>query len=289
MLKTTPPSGGRYTFGIVGHPLGHSLSPALHSWIYEKTGLNAAYLTFPTLPGDLPGFISKVRNDPIHGLSVTIPHKQTVLDLVDGLDRLAEKIGAANTLYWKEGRLIGANTDVEGFVFPLKNRKFIPDAALVLGAGGAARAVLAGIRQISPACDIFIAARNQQKAAGLASDFTATPIAWEKRASVKASLIVNTTPMGMAGGDGETESPLDLSGLEAILPADGSGLVYDLVYRPLATPFLQTARRLSCSVQDGLDMLIAQGIAQIRLWTGLENLPLPAEARKMILSNRLIE
>ena len=288
MLKITPPSGGRYTFGIVGHPLGHSLSPALHGWVYEKTGLNATYLPFPTLPGDLPGFISKVRNDPIHGLSVTIPHKQAVLELVDGLDGLAEKIGAANTLYWKEGRLLGANTDVEGFIFPLSNRKFTTDAALVLGAGGAARAVLAGLRQMNPACDIFIAARNPQRASRLAADFAGTPIPWEKRTGVKAGIIVNTTPMGMFGGSDEQETPLDLSGLEAILPPDGSGLVYDLVYRPLATPFLQTAKQFSCSVQDGLDMLIAQGMAQVRLWTGLENLPLPAEARKMLLDKRLI-
>jgi len=285
------PHNHRRTFGITGFPLGHSLSPALHTWVYGQIGLAADYRTFETPPDKLAEFMAKVRKEPIHGLSVTIPHKQTVMEHLDGLSELAKVVGAVNTLYWNDKLLMGTNTDVAGFLSPLEKRKFMPEAALVLGSGGAARAVLAGIRTLNPDSDIFIASRGMQKAVALADDFMGIPISWEKRTEVQVNLVVNTTPLGMTGTLGETETPLGKAGFEKILPSDGSGLVYDLVYRPLLTPFLLAAQSCSCQTQDGLDMLLAQGLAQIKLWTDPqyhEKLPSAAEARERILRNNLL-
>ena len=263
-------------YGIIGHPLGHTLSPRLHNWGFQRLGVKAAYMAFPTPPERLGAFIQAVRTLPVAGLSVTIPHKEAVIPLLDSVSPLCVQTGAVNTLVWEEGMLIGHNTDVVGFVSPLLEREHIPASALVLGAGGAAKAVLAGLRDIGVR-DVTVANRNFERAAALAAQFKTNVVEWERRGSVDAHLVVNTTPMGMAGKAPE-ESPLPQ---EYWTPGH---LAYDLVYNPRETVFLRQARQAGSATIDGLSMFAAQGAAQFKLWTGLD---LPMDETRELLARAL--
>lgn len=259
-------------YGIIGHPLSHTLSPLLHNWGFSLHGLSDVYMAWPLPPDELPRFMAAVHILPIHGVSVTIPHKQAVMPYCDVLSSRAQAVGAVNTLYWYQGALHGENTDVTGFLAPLRHRAGRYDEALVLGAGGAARAVVAGLVELGVA-HIRITNRSPEKAVALAEAFGVEVVPWSERAAAVCGLVVNTTPCGMSGSQAH-ESPLPASAFK------GRGLAYDLVYNPLATPFLADAKAAGWDVQDGLAMFVAQGCEQFRLWTGFE-LP-EAEARLLI-------
>lgn len=263
-------------YGIIGHPLAQTLSPLLHNWGFQRLGVKAAYLAFPTPPERLEAVIQAVRALPVSGLSVTIPHKEAVIPLLDGVSPLCASTGAVNTLVWEEGRLTGHNTDVPGFVSPLLEREHVPGSALVLGAGGAAKAVLAGLCEIGVK-DVTVANRNFERAKALASQFGVHAVVWERRERVDAHLVVNTTPMGMRG-KAEGESPLPAGFWTA------GHVAYDLVYNPRETVFLREARAAGAAAIDGLSMFAAQGAAQFKLWTGLE---LPMEEAKVLLAGAL--
>ena len=246
-------------YGIVGHPLGHSLSPVLHNAGFARVGWPGSYHVWPVAPERLGDFVSAVRLLPVHGASVTIPHKEAVLPLLDHVTPRARRVGAVNTLYWESDALCGDNTDVLGFLAPLCGQPAARQA-LVLGAGGAARGALEALREHGVA-RVGITNRNAAKAQALAREFGAECIPWEERADTGADMIINATPLGMHGARQE-ETPLPLEGFV------GAGLAYDLVYNPLETRLLREARSAGWRVQDGLDMLVAQGLAQFALWTG---------------------
>ncbi len=267
-----------YLYGIIGHPLGHSLSPLLHNWMLARAGHPGVFEAWPTPPEDLVKFVKRVRALPVHGLAVTIPHKTAVLPLLDGLTDEARAVGAVNTLFWREGALWGHNTDVTGFLAPLRDfcaKNGTPRSALVLGAGGAANAVLYGLQSLGIK-DIRFAARNERSGLDLAARFGAVFTLWEERAANPAQIVVNATPLGMAGGAGEGESPLSVAEFSALNEgfAPDDCLAYDLVYNPLQTPFLLAAEAAGRAAQEGLTMLAAQGLAQFELWTGLNAPPL---------------
>ncbi|MBQ4133082.1 MAG: shikimate dehydrogenase [Desulfovibrionaceae bacterium] len=274
-------------FGIIGYPLGHSLSPALHNRVYQELGIEASYQAWPVQPEALAAFIDSMRTQPLHGASVTIPHKQAVIACLDELTPTASRVGAVNTLFWQDKRLCGDNTDVAGFLAPLEERRFLPDSVLVLGAGGASRAVLTGLRHLCPSSLIFIAARNPLQGGKMAEEFGAHALPWDERAGVSVELVVNTTPMGMKGGPAQEDSPLTAGDFRSLM-CSGRALAYDLVYNPLQTPFLKAAQAAGWEVQDGLDMLIAQGLEQIRLWTGISRLPDRKALRRMLFAQGLI-
>ena len=262
----------KFLYGIIGHPLSHSLSPALHTWAMAKTGHAGAFYAWPVAPERLAGFVRAARELPIHGLCVTIPHKTAVLPMLDGLTDAAQAVGAANTLFWRAGKLWGHNTDVTGFLAGLDNFRAnhgTPQSALVLGAGGAAHAVLYALQSLGVG-EIRLAARNAQAGAALAGRFGAKFIPWEMRAAQPAHLVVNTTPLGMAGSSGAGETPLSVKDFSALAGefAPIACLAYDLVYNPLHTPFLEAAAIAGWGVQEGLTMLAAQGLAQFELWSG---------------------
>ncbi len=247
-------------FGIIGYPLGHTLSPLLHNWGFRRFGIEAEYTAWPTPSDELPEFMARFRTTPIYGLSVTIPHKTAIMTYVDMVTDLGRAVGAVNTLYWRGGALWGENTDVEGFCRPLVVRDGIPDSALVLGSGGAARAALVGLTRLGVA-RIFVTNRTAEKAKALAEEFGVTPVPWEARGSSRAALLVNATPMGMSGPF-EDISPF---------PSQDLGpdrMVYDLVYNPLHTRFVKEARAAGCRVVPGLEMFLYQAVEQFRLWTG---------------------
>ena len=249
-------------YGIIGHPLGHTMSPTLHNWGFGALSINAEYAPYPLEPKDLPAFMDRVRTEPILGLSVTIPHKRAVMEYLDRISERAARVGAVNTLYWDGGSLCGENTDVIGLTAPLKKLSRLPESALVLGAGGAARAAVAGLQELSVP-EILVANRTRSKADGLARDFSVRAVDWEERMDAAPGLVCNTTPLGMSG------AMQDLSPWDADRFPEGC-VAYDIVYNPLQTRFLREAEAAGCTVISGLEMFLHQGLAQFRLWTGKE-------------------
>ncbi len=261
-----------HIYGIAGYPLGHSLSPLLHNRALRQAGIEAAYAAWPVPPERLADFISAVRLLRLRGVSLTLPHKETVVPLLDGLTERARKACAVNTLYWEGAALWGENTDIPGFAAPLRGRKF--SEALVLGAGGAARAVSAGLRELGVP-RIVITNRDAERGKKTAEHSGAAFLSWEKRMESDADLVVNATSLGMRGAQ-EALSPLPPEAF-----AGRKLTAYDLVYTPLVTRFLAAARAGGCETVDGLGMFIAQAQVQFRLWTGKSFDE--AEARELLL------
>lgn len=251
-------------YGVIGWPLAQSLSPLIHNTGFQALGLSGVYLRWEVAPDTLPRFVDAVRTLPVRGLSVTIPHKVAVMPLLDGLTREAEAVGAVNTLFWEEGKLRGDNTDVAGFMAPLRALHLPEDMpVLLLGAGGAARAVAAGLT-LAGFRRIRIATPSDRSHLSLAERFGLTPVAWKDRHAAPAGLVVNATPLGMRGKH-EGESPCDFARLR---PAGDYALAYDIVYNPLRTAFVEDAEAHGRRGITGEEMFFGQGDAQFRRWTG---------------------
>ncbi len=254
------------TYCIIGQPLAHSLSPSFHKEAFSRLHFAADFTSRPLDAEKIPEFIQEVRNGTFKGSCVTIPHKELVLSLVDEITPRAKSVGAVNTLYMHGSTLWGDNTDVLGFLHPLRARK-VPTRALILGAGGAARAVIVALKQLRSAGmqKIFISTRDLAKAEALSAEFNLTPVIWEKRTSIKSPWVINTTPLGMHG-DLEGESPYPAKAFE--LNKERDSLAYDIVYNPLETRFLREAKAAGWQVQDGLDMFVGQALEQENIWLG---------------------
>ncbi len=269
-------------YGIIGHPLSHTMSPTLHNWGFEQFYIKANYKAWPVTPKDLPTFMASFKNENHSGLSVTIPHKQAVIPFLDKLTPRAKTVGAVNTLYWDAGVLIGDNTDVAGIVAPIRalgldlNPDLVLESALILGAGGAARAAAAACQELDILA-IGITNRTRSKAEAIASDFTIEVIDWENRHDLNPQLLINTTPLGMCG-ELEQLSPYNASSLEP------ETIIFDLVYNPLNTKLLQAANELGCTTIQGLEMFLHQGMKQFKLWTGKQ---LDEKAARALLLEKL--
>jgi shikimate dehydrogenase len=262
-------------YGILGHPVSHSLSPTIHNDGFASKGLGKTYHAFDIPEHRLGTFMTCVRTLPVHGLSVTIPHKQAVIPFMDTLTPAARNIGAVNTVIrTRDNRLVGDNTDVAGFLAPLAGQGIKPETALVLGAGGAARAVLHGLGQLGTT--VFVSCRTMATGVKLAREMNATFVPWDDRSSIRAELLVNTTPLGMHGPlQAATPWPFSLVGCR---------ICYDLVYTPRMTPLLQQARSENLRIISGLDMFIHQAAAQFKLWTGQ---PLSIPRATILAASRL--
>ena len=243
-------------YGVIGDPIAHSLSPLMHNAAFAARSLDAVYLPFRVR--DLRDFIQAVRDFGISGFSVTLPHKQRILEYLDGCDSLAAEIGAVNTVQVRGGnRLYGYNTDYTGVLHAIERR--VPLAAgrvLLLGAGGSARAVAFALAKAGAA--VVIWARRQGRARALARAVGGQAIARAALRREKFDAIVNCTPVGMYPGGG---SPLDAAELNA-------RVVMDLIYRPRQTELLERAARRGIAVISGVEMFLAQGAAQWEIWTG---------------------
>lgn len=251
-------------FGIVGYPLGHSMSPALHNWGFREVGCPGLYMAWSQPEEKLPDFFAAVRTLGIRGGNVTIPHKIAAMAHVDRVSERAKKIGAINTFYWDGETLCGENTDVIGFMAPLAGKTF--RSALVLGAGGVARAVLVGLKEMGIA-EIILTNRTFEKAQALAEEFGVKALPWEDRLEPKADLIVNATSQGMKG------EQVDMTPYAAEAFAGRTGLVYDIVYNPLETRLIREARAAGWAVENGLSMFVGQARAGFSLWTGGKEMP----------------
>jgi 3-dehydroquinate dehydratase/shikimate dehydrogenase len=255
-------------YGVIGDPVGHSLSPLIQNAGFDARKLDAMYLPF--LVRDLQDFVDSIEPLGIRGFSVTIPHKEHILPHLDGCEPLAAKIGAVNTVVVRGGKLYGYNTDYVGVLRSLGSRMPLRGSrVLIYGAGGAARAVAFALAQ-SGAIPC-ISARRPERARMLARAAGGEVILREQIRSEFFDAIVNATPVGMYPHS--TESPLAASELNC-------RLVFDTIYRPRITKLLQLAARRGIETVSGVEMFVAQGTAQFEIWTG-ERAPVDAMRRAL--------
>jgi 3-dehydroquinate dehydratase / shikimate dehydrogenase len=244
-------------YGVIGDPIGHSLSPRLHNAGFQGAKIDAVFLPF--LVRDLKDFLSVIRPLGIRGFAVTLPHKQAIMRHLDSVDPMAKAIGAVNTVSVSVGgKLHGLNTDYVGVLRALEKRMpFQGSRVLIVGAGGAARAVAYALAQAGSL--VSVTARRPQQAESLARAVGGDAVPRAKVRGQFFDAIVNTTPVGMHPQ--ENASPLSADELN-------TRLVFDLIYRPNVTKLMQLAQRRGIETVSGLDMFVAQGIAQWEIWTG---------------------
>ena len=261
--------------GLIGYPLGHSISPPMQQAAFDHYKLDLRYEVWETKPDEFNALGEKLRRPSTLGANVTVPYKETILPLIDMLDDLARQIGAVNTVVNTGGKLSGHNTDAAGFLRALRQEGgFEPKGkrVVMLGAGGVAKAAgfvlaRAGVKSIAIA-DV-VTERAQGLSASLKSLGVEALVLASGKESLKAALadcdlIVNCTPVGMKHSPTEGQSPLEAN----LIPK--KALVYDVVYNPIETPLLLAAKSVGARTLGGLAMLVYQGAAAFELWTGKE-------------------
>lgn len=260
-------------YAVIGHPVGHSLSPVIHNFLFRKYDINAVYLAFDILPADLKKFFHAMRFLPIKGCNITLPHKTSALGCLDRVDKTAQDISAVNTVVNKNGKLVGYNTDIYGIEKSLEAIKInISETRfLVLGAGGASRAVLYCLAK-NNAPVIYLANRTYSKALNLKNLITKSfpglgiktlPLNKTHLGKVMKDVdcIINATSLGI-----KPEDPSPVPG-ELLRKRHK---IFDLTYNPEMPSLVRIARDKGCRAVDGLAMLIWQGLKAFHLWTGIE-------------------
>lgn len=265
-------------YGLIGYPLGHSLSAEMHNFAFKTLNIEAQYSRIELLPTELKQLPLYFEN--LSGVNVTIPYKENIITLLDELDESAQRVGAVNTIIKKDQRLIGYNTDSYGFLqglYHANQADKIHSKILIIGAGGAAKAVVAALFY-QGAEDITLINRQFARQ----QDFSHYPITFklfeEINSLAEYDLIVQTTPIGTVGYT--QDYPIDLTTISS------TACCYDLVYNPLITPFLQQAQRQGATIINGLSMLVYQGAKAFELWTGQS---MPTDTVITILENKLKE
>jgi shikimate dehydrogenase len=260
-------TGGPYRLGVIGDPVAHSLSPALHQPALDQRGIPAVYERWHTTAADLVSRVESLRDPEFLGASVTVPHKIAVKVLLDEMSQAARRAGAVNTIVNRDGALFGDNTDIYGFGMTVSDGLSgrTPQVAVVLGAGGAARAVVLAL-EAAGTREIVVFNRDVERAAQLARDLDPAPVRplpleeeFLARELPGAEVIVNATSLGWHPG----ETPIALPRLDLL---SAGALVADLTYRD--TDLLREAQRRGLKTADGLLMLVHQGARAFELWTG---------------------
>ncbi len=256
-------------YGVIADPVGHSLSPQIHNAAYRHLGINAVYVPFRVPAENLDAFLTDAAELGVRGLSVTIPHKEAVIRKLSKLDPAVKGIGAVNTVVFDGEERIGYNTDFKAAMDCLDRAMQPPDwdrgsiegkTVLVLGAGGAARAVIYGLRRRS--ANVVVTSRTSTRADQLATQMNCKAVDWEARHSVNPDVLVNATPIGMHPFVDET--PFEKHHLRP------SMVVFDMVYNPENTLLIKDARSQSCCVVTGVEMFVRQAALQLKLLTGKE-------------------
>lgn len=260
---------------LLGNPVGHSVSPHIHNAAFTALGINAVYLPMALTPEELPIFINNFAHPTkrafdwqFGGASITVPHKLAFMPLMDEIDAQAQRVGAINTINVEDGRLRGYNTDIAGAMLPLERllarRDFQGLKVAVLGSGGAARAVVAGLTARNASVTIYSRdeARRTQLAQDFAQDFVIEHRPFSETSEIVCDILINTTPIGMVGWESRELLPVEAEVLSRC------AIVYDLVYNPLETELLKAARAAGARTIDGLQMLIEQAALQFQMWTG---------------------
>ena len=272
--------------GLLGNPVRHSLSPAMHNAALQALQLNWSYLALPCASKNLKEVLQGLRAVNCRGLNVTIPHKQDVAELCQELSPLAKRLGAVNTLIpLDSGGWHGTNTDVEGFLTPLGEQSSWQNChGVIIGCGGSARAIAAGLQSLRLASITVIGRRQEALDAFIAdlqsndAQLTACLQSSPNLASLmkRADLVVNTTPVGMAQHGDAQAFPL---GEEIWSQLQGSAMLYDLVYTPRPTAWLRWGQSRGHRCIDGLEMLVQQGAASLRLWSDRNDVPVETMRR----------
>ncbi len=259
------------SLGIIGYPIGHSISPRFQQAALDFCGIDAEYRAYPVAPVDVGKFVAGLRQPGILGINVTVPHKEAVIPFLDEIDDWATEAGAVNTIVNRQGRLTGHNTDGYGFLRALQEGGgFQPRGrrTLILGAGGAARGVVLALAREGVGY-LTIANRTPERAESLAQLARGRGIAAQAiplsgadltESAASAELIVNCTTIGMTHGPGAADSPLPRQAIPV------TALVYDLVYNPLETRLLRDAAQIGAATLGGIQMLVYQGAASFELW-----------------------
>ena len=257
--------------GIIGYPIGHSISPRFQQAALDHLGVDHRYQPYEAHPDRVADFVASLRDDSVLGINVTVPHKEAVMPFLDEIDEWAAEAGAVNTIVNRDGRLVGYNTDGYGFLRALRESAGLDPAgkrALILGAGGSARGVVQALLRAGVA-ELAIANRTLERAQALAELATNRGVparAIELNAlqsddvAAQTDLIVNCTSLGMHHGRDEAASPMTASQIPP------SVLVYDLVYNPMLTPLLREAHSVGAPTLGGISMLVYQGAASFELW-----------------------
>jgi len=242
---------------VLGNPVAHSLSPVMHNRALAHHGLNAAYLAFRVT--DVEAAIHGLRALGIKGASITLPHKSQVMRYLDEVDPAAADIGAVNTIINDNGQLIGKNSDVTGALDALQaESELAAKKVLIIGAGGAARAIGYGVR--TAGARVTIANRSPEAGARLAADLEADFLPLADISQTSIDILINTTPVGMHPSTAASPVPDDILSPEI--------LVMDIIYNPLETALLKAATRAGCRIIGGLAMFVSQGARQFEWWTG---------------------
>ena len=271
-------------YAVLGRTLGHSLSPVMHQKAFEKHNMDAEYLAIEFEPHDISSVMERLKNEKFSGFNITIPYKTEISKFLSHVDGAADKIGAVNTVKIENDIWSGFNTDVYGFLDPLRRvgEKF--EKCLILGNGGAARAVAFALINNIQTSQIIMCARKEQKSEDIIRDIGSNIIQHESIESAEdlindADLIVNTTPLGMSPD--MDSSPVKLSN-----SLKETAVVYDLIYNPLFTHLLRQAKEKNpkITVINGLEMLVGQAAEAFRIWTGLE---FPSQEVLSMLEKRL--
>lgn len=252
---------------VIGWPISHSRSPLIHGYWLKQHGIEGVYTRQPVEPSSLGSFIGGLGAAGYAGCNVTIPHKEAVFDLVRRADESTERLGAVNTVYLRDGQVLGTNTDGEGFINSLKQDapelQLAGSRCVVLGAGGASLAVVNALL-LQGVAQVTVANRTREKANQLKLRFgdRVAPIAWDQAGDQldDCSLLVNTTSLGMKG---QPNLDIDLSRLAQ------TAVVTDIVYTPLRTPLLEQAAARGNIVVEGLGMLLHQAVRGFSLWFGV--------------------
>ncbi|WP_017323916.1 shikimate dehydrogenase [Synechococcus sp. PCC 7336] len=285
-MTATPLSidGATQLLGLIGNPVAHSLSPAMHNAALARMGVNAVYLPLPVATEGVGAALAGLAAIGVRGINVTIPHKQTAMPFLQEVSARAQQVGAVNTIYpLSGGGWGGTNTDVSGFLYPLQqlDRPWSASTAIVLGSGGAARAAIQGCFELGFARVVAVG-RSRDRLLSLTRTWSQLQTAtWDELAALlpETLLIANATPIGMQSESDPAEiasTPLSLEHL-ARLPREA--IVYDLVYIPKPTALLKYAAARELVAIDGLEMLVQQGAIALSLWLGGREVPVEVMRR----------
>ena len=252
------------TFAVIGDPIDHSLSPTIHNAAYRELGIECTYIAYKVDKGELATGIESLKKIKIAGFNVTIPHKIEMMRYLDNVDDTCKKIGAVNTVLNDDGILRGFNTDMDGFLEPIKRKEIqIKNSKIfLLGAGGASRAIIAGFQK-EGADNIVIANRTKENGDELAKfsneiglDATSVQLDAMNELNSKFDFIVNASSLGLKGEKNIIPSSL----------MDEQTTVYDIVYKPLKTDLINTAKEKNCKIIYGYEMLLGQAIRSFEIW-----------------------
>jgi shikimate dehydrogenase len=249
-------------YAVIGDPIAHSMSPFMHDTWFREHGIDAAYIPLHVKPETLDRSVDAMKLLGISGLNVTLPHKQKVIPYLDGLDETASTMNAVNTIVREGTAYIGHNTDGDGFVRSLTDRKVGPDSkTLLIGAGGAARGIVFAMKRAGFA-DITICNRTYQKARELATETgsDAKELSEVEETLSEFEVIIQTTSLGLSKDD---SLPISLKHLNP------DSFVADIIYNPLKTPFLLQAEEKGCHIMNGVGMFVYQGAIAFEKWTGV--------------------